>query len=663
MIGRRGDVAGGGRIGNRLAMLRAGFATPAKGFVSQPEPRSIGLFARGRQMIAGNFVFAGQLVEAPGASIWDVEVGEPGFAAEAHGFGWLDDLAAVGDGLARQRGQAWVWDWIARYGRGKGPGWTPDLTGRRLIRWINHALFLLNGRARPDTDAYYRSLSAQVVFLARRWPHAAPGLPRFEALTGLISAGLALTGMEGRVGPAVAALACECDREIDAEGGIPTRNPEELLEVFTLLTWAERALAEADRPVPEALLAALERIAPTLRALRHADGGLARFHGGGRGAEGRLDQALSAAGIGPGPRAAGFGAAGFGAVGFGAVGPGVVGPGIGAPRGVGAQVFGAQVGAPAAVGENAVRAGTGPRGAAHGLGLAMGYARLAAKRSSVIVDAAAPPAGRASLQAHASSGAFELTSGRRPLVVNCGSGAPFGAEWHRAGRATASHSTLSVEGFSSSRLGAGKAGQQALSDRAGVVALRQSLGPEGAHLFFAHDGWSGTHGLRHQRELTLSPDGRRLSGVDVLAAKTPAERQRFERLMTDGRLAGVDFALRFHLHPDVDAALDLGGTAVSLALKSGEIWVFRFEGAAVLTLEPSVYLEKGRLRPRAARQIVLCARSMDLEARIGWTLAKAQDTPLAIRDLMRDDTGVDAMGGGDLTGGGVGSGDDPSGLA
>ena len=69
-----------------------------------------------------------------------------------------------------------------------------------------------------------------------------------------------------------------------------------MLEVFTLLTWAAQALAEAGilrRPT----LAAMERIAPTLRALRHADGGLARFHGGGRGAEGRLDQALATAGV------------------------------------------------------------------------------------------------------------------------------------------------------------------------------------------------------------------------------------------------------------------------------------------------------------------------------------------------------------------------------
>ncbi len=559
---------------HRLAMWRALRAAAATGFVSQPEPRSIGLYARGRQLVAGNFLCAGQVVESPGVAIWDVAQAHPAMAAEAQGFVWLDDLAALGDAGARGRAQAWLWDWIARYGAGKGPGWTPDLTGRRLIRWINHALLLLNGRDRAQSEAYYRSLSAQVVFLSRRWTHAAPGLPRFEALTGLIYAGLALTGMEARMAPAVAALAQECKREIDGQGGIPTRNPEELLEVFTLLTWAEQALSEAGRIAPAAVVAALERMAPTLRALRHADGGLARFHGGGRGIEGRLDQALAAAGVKPALPA--------------------------------------------------------------GQALAMGFARMSGGRSTVIIDAAPPPDGRAGVLAHASTTAFELTSGRRPLVVSCGSGAPFGAAWRLAGRATPSHSTLAVEGFSSSRLQAGdEAG--AMTDRAQITALRQTATPDGTHLYLSHNGWSATHGLTHARDLLLSSDGRKLTGIDVLAAQTPAERLRFERLMTDGRLEGVGLALRFHLHPDVDAALDMGGTAVSLALKSGEIWVFRHDGRTKLTLEVSVFLEKGRLKPRPTRQIVLSSRAMELETRIGWTLAKAQDTPLAIRDMDRDD--------------------------
>lgn len=556
---------------HRLHARWAGLAPPATGFVSQPEPRSIGLYARGRQLVAGNFLFSGHLIQAPGLSIWDIAIPDPAFEDEVQGFAWLDDLAAVGDGAARKKAQDWTWGWIARFGHGTGPGWTPDLTGRRIIRWINHALFLLNGQDRTATDAYYRALSRQTVFLSRRWQTAAPGLPRFEALTGLIYAGLALTGMERHVARARAALDRECATEIDAEGGIPTRNPEELLEVFTLLTWAALALTETGRRPGAAHLAAIERITPTLRALRHSDGGLARFHGGGRGLEGRLDQALASSGVKPAPLT----------------------------------------------------------------GLAMGFARLSGGRTSVIADAASPPDGLASTSAHASTLAFELTSGRRAMIVSCGSGAPFGADWRRAGRATASHSTLEIEGFSSSRLGGGW--QEQLADRARVALWDMDTDPAATHLAMSHDGWQSTHGLTHMRQLTLTYDGRQLTGEDTLQAVTPADLRRFEQVMTRTRLQGVHFMIRFHLHPDVDAAIDMGGAAVSLALKSGELWILRHSGQAELSLDPSVYLEKGRLKPRPTKQIVLSATLQHAEARIGWTLAKAQDTPIAIRDLDRDD--------------------------
>jgi len=140
--------------------------------------------------------------------------------------------------------------------------------------------------------------------------------------------------------------------------------------------------------------------------------------------------------------------------------------------------------------------------------------------------------------------------------------------------------------------------------------------------------------------LMLAADGRRLAGEDALIAQGNAAEARFDAMMTRSAMNGVHFAIRFHLHPDVDAALDLGGKAVSMALKSSEIWVFRYDGPADLTLEASVYLEKGRLKPRGAKQIVLSGRMMANQTRIGWTLAKAQDTPLAIRDLdMGDPTG------------------------
>ncbi len=160
---------------------------------------------------------------------------------------------------------------------------------------------------------------------------------------------------------------------------------------------------------------------------------------------------------------------------------------------------------------------------------------------------------------------------------------------------------------------------------------------DGHRLMAGHNGYVPTHGLTHIRNLMLSIDGRALAGEDTLGAMTVADRRRFETIMERSKHQGVPFSLRFHLHPDVDAAIDLGGTAVSLALKSGEIWVFRHDGVGELTLEPSVFLETGRLKPRAAKQIVLSAHVLDYACQLGWTLAKAQDTPSAIRDTLRDD--------------------------
>lgn len=551
---------------NRSAARGAWRAPVATGFVSQPDPRSLGMQVRGRQLVSGHFMMAGRLFEAAGKPLWDL-ASDPPFQDEAQGFAWLDDLGALGDAAARRRAQDWTWDWIARARRGRGPGWTPDLAGRRVIRWVHHALLLLHGQDKDRSDAFFAALSAHVHFLSKRWPAAAPGLPRFSALTGLLYASLALTGMADRAAPAIEALAAECGAEIDKQGGIATRNPEELLEVFTLLTWTVQALGEAGRAVPEALSSAVARIAPCLRTLRHADGGLARFHGGGRGVEGRLDHALSASGIGPAP-------------------PGTV---------------------------------------------AMGFLRLSSGRTSVIVDAADPPGGRAGRLAHASTLAFELTSGRRPLIVSCGSGVSFGAEWRQAGRATLSHSTLTLEGYSSSRMGKGN--DAALTERAHVVMARPLTQEDGKGYFMAHDGWSRTHGLTHSRQITLSPDGRMVRGQDALAASTPDERRILEAVLSRRGSEGLRYSLRFHLHPDVDAEVDLGGTAVSLALKSGEVWVFRPADARGMVLEPSVYLERGRLKPRPCQQIVINARVTGLDALIGWTLAKAQDTPLAIRDL------------------------------
>lgn len=553
---------------DRLHARRAASGRPAAGIVSQPEPRIAGQFARGKQLLAGNFRFAGHLIEAPDQSPWALDIPSAAFDDALHGFAWLDDLGAVGDGKARVAATAWVLEWIDLYGTGKGPGWTPDLTGRRLIRWIGHALMILRAQDKATADRFYRSAAQQTNFLARRCRSAQPGLPRFEALTGLIYAALSLIGLDGHLDAALADLERDCAKLIDASGALASRNPEELLEVFTLLAWAASALRANGREPGAEHSAAMNRIAPTIRALRHADGSLARFHGGGRGVDGRLDWALSTAENKETPK----------------------------PR------------------------------------LYMGFARASAGRCTVIADFAPPPYGRDCPEAHAATLAFELTSGRRPLVVNCGHGAHFGADWRRAGRATPSHSTLTLDGMSSARIEPDDAGLDVLVPGPTDVPWDISRTGELLRLEAGHNGWRDSHGLTHARTLDLYCDGRLFIGEDIITTLSDDDEARFDATLDARKLQGIPYTLRFHLHPDVNASLDMNGSAVSLGLRNGEIWVFRVDGDADLSVEPSVYLENGRLRPRSSTQVVLTGTVLSYATRIRWAFSKAQETPIASRD-------------------------------
>jgi uncharacterized heparinase superfamily protein len=269
-----------------------------------------------------------------------------------------------------------------------------------------------------------------------------------------------------------------------------------------------------------------------------------------------------------------------------------------------------------------------------GVPLHMGYLRLAAGRTSVVVDAGPPPVGAASVAAHASTLAFELTSGRRPLVVSMGSGRSYGERWRRAARATASHSTLSLDTVSSARLGVALPGEEGgrIVDGPARVLVEAASGLDGVRAELAQDGWRGSHGLTHARLLHLSPDGRVLEGEDMLTTLTTADGEAFDRAIDASSRVGIAFAVRFHLHPDVEAEVRRRGE-VAILLRSGEEWVFSHEGEGTVSVEDSVYLEEGRLRPRPTLQIVLAARALRPHTQLRWTLAKAYGTPEGLRDL------------------------------
>jgi len=225
-----------------------------------------------------------------------------------------------------------------------------------------------------------------------------------------------------------------------------------------------------------------------------------------------------------------------------------------------------------------------------------GFHRMQAGRGTVILDGGAPPAPGLDRRAHAGTLAFEFSLARERLIVNCGGAPASGAEWRDAARATAAHSTLVIADTNSSELRPEGLGRRPTQ----VEVQRQEA--NGAHwLEASHDGWSRPFGALHRRRLYLAESGEDLRGEDVVEAPTPQP-----------------FAVRFHLHPAVDASRQQDGEAMLLRLPGGSFWRLRAEGVR-LGLEESIYL--GAEEPRRSEQVVLSGAA-DGPQLVKWAITK-----------------------------------------
>lgn len=240
---------------------------------------------------------------------------------------------------------------------------------------------------------------------------------------------------------------------------------------------------------------------------------------------------------------------------------------------------------------------------------ASGFQRLQAGRSLVLIDSGRPPPPGYDHLAHAGTLSFEMSVGRERLVVNCGaqacSGGGGAAEWRAAQRSTAAHSTAVLGDTNSSELLAGGG----LGARRATVTCRRDEDDGNIWLEASHDGYQAVFGLAHQRRLFLAAGGEDLRGEDRFSGDAAPP-------------GGCDFAVRFHLHPEVKAMIAQDGRSVVLRLPKGGGWRFRSSGAA-LALEPSIYLGlPGQVR--RSQQIVLSGRIEENDKTVKWALQRME---------------------------------------
>ena len=226
-----------------------------------------------------------------------------------------------------------------------------------------------------------------------------------------------------------------------------------------------------------------------------------------------------------------------------------------------------------------------------------GFDRLQAGRTLVLVDSGLPTAKGFDRGGHSSPLAMEFSDGTRRIVVNCGAPADGSGPWNELARATAAHSTLTVNDVHAVEIDEGG------GVRAGGlhVEARRTEAEGGLWLDLSHDGYAAPFGLIHRRRLYLTRQGGDLRGEDLLEGA-----------------AGWPFSLRFHLHPDVEAKLEAG--AAQLTLPNGQQWSFRASGGRI-GLASSIYLGEGR--PRNTDAILIEGRTDADGAAVKWAFRAA----------------------------------------
>ena len=231
-----------------------------------------------------------------------------------------------------------------------------------------------------------------------------------------------------------------------------------------------------------------------------------------------------------------------------------------------------------------------------------GFERLACGRTLVLIDV-----GRAAdddTNGHAGPLSFELSDGRERLVVNCGAAQPVTSDWGRAMAATAAHSTLTLADRNAAEIG--NDGRRAR--RPATVSHTRNEADGRIWLEAEHDGYAPAFGAVHRRRLYIDETGEDIRGEDQVLAAEPRKSD------------GLKFAVRFHLHPAVQASSVQDGGAVLLRTAAGRGWRLRASGGA-MGLEESVYLGVPGTR-RRSNQIVITGVCGGKESKVKWALAR-----------------------------------------
>jgi len=247
-----------------------------------------GSVTAGTQIVGGKMVAQGHILKNPYNELGQWPEGDIWLATDLsekwlchlHSFNWLKDLnQAVDRKAAKKRAEELVLSWIDHNTQWGEVSWRPDIVGERITNWLIYAPLILD-----TDDVIYRSRVLDILARSARhlmkvssdYPVGPGGL---KAIMGLIFSGLYIPFGDDWLKEGLVLVNFALGQEILADGGIRSRNPQEVLHLYMKLVLLKQSFQGMGHKSPEELNTATVKMASILKRLIHGDGKLALFNG------------------------------------------------------------------------------------------------------------------------------------------------------------------------------------------------------------------------------------------------------------------------------------------------------------------------------------------------------------------------------------------------
>ncbi|POO54548.1 heparinase II/III family protein [Agrobacterium rosae] len=532
---------------SRLRFLKLADRAPS-GLVAAPtDLRAVDPYVA-QELVYGRIALTGRILETGGASPFSLEMPSAAFEEKLHAFGWLRHVRASKSDEACARARFLVSDWIAHHGRRiKGVAWAPEIAAQRLIAWLSHSPVVLQNADAVFYRRFLKCLGYHVRYLSLIAKYAPDGEIRLKIRIALAVASISLPHRAVKIARFGVKLDRELERQVLPDGGHVSRNPRVMLDLLLDLLPLRQSYINLGHDVPPGLVPAIDRMFPAIRFFRHQDGDLALFNGATVTLANELASVLR---------------------------------------------YDETSGRPSRALPD------------------VGYQRLSAGSTVVIVDTGLPQTLELSKGAHCGCLSFELSSVRNRFIVNSGFPPQAAKDFRRASRCTAAHSTVTLNDTSSSRLSRSRLLGPVMMPGITDVTVKRQTDQKGSDVLTAsHDGYLSKLGYLHERELELNAAGTKIKGRDAVLFYQDGKKR---------TTLPVSAVSRFHIHPSINL-VQVDQETVLMSAADGTGWLFSAPGQIVTIAEDVFMADASGIRP--SQQIEIPFSPLDTPE-VRWLIEK-----------------------------------------